>query len=127
MVKYSFELELKGTNEKYGYAVELSQNWENRPEGFFTREVREEIRLDLQRQSSCLIDNIALNSIVQTWIQDIKEGYRNSSIALELTPMNEASLGHLSDSGNQEIPPILYPDIAEIEPMGGALPPLVFG
>jgi len=126
MVKYSFTLEIKGSNERYGYTVDLNQSSENRPEGFFTQDVCQTIRMELQRQSLCRIDNNALNRIVKTWIQDIKEGYRNSSLTLELLPLSESNLGDLSDNGSQEIPPMVYPDISQIEPVGGALPPLNF-
>jgi hypothetical protein len=126
MVKYSFTLKIKGSQDKYGYTVDLNQSGENRPEGFFTQDVCQTMRMDLQRQSLCRIDNNALNRIVKTWIQDIKEGYRSSSLTLELLPLSESNIEELSDCGNQEIPPIIYPDISQIEPVGGALPLLNF-
>ncbi|MBD2544514.1 hypothetical protein [Planktothricoides raciborskii] len=126
MVKYSFTLEIKGSQDKYGYTVDLNQSGENRPEGFFTQDVCQTMRMELQRQSLCRIDNNALNRIVKTWIQDIKEGYRSSSLTLELLPLSESNIEELSDCGNQEIPPIIYPDISQIEPVGGALPLLNF-
>ena len=126
MVKYSFTLVIKGSQDKYGYTVDLNQSGENRPEGFFTQDVCQTMRMELQRQSLCRIDNNALNRIVKTWIQDIKEGYRSSSLTLELLPLSESNIEELSDCGNQEIPPIIYPDISQIEPVGGALPLLNF-
>ena len=126
MVKYSFRLEIQESQEKYGYTVDLNQSSENRPEGFFNKDVCETMRMELQRQSLCRIDNNALKRIVQNWIEDIKEGYRNSSLTLDLLPLSENNVGNLSDRGNQEIPQMLDPDISQIEPVGGALPSLNF-
>ena len=61
---------------------------------------------------------------MNTWIEDIKEGYRESSIVLDLPLLIESDIGQLNDQGYQEIPSLMSPEISEIEPSFGMLPPL---
>lgn len=127
MVQYKFSLKVKGgNNEEYSYFLDLNSNQENAPEQFFTPQVRENIRLNLQNQSLCAIKDNDLIQIVNTWIQDIKEGYRDSSLTLNLPLLIEAGIDELNEQGNQEPPTLLSPDLSDIEPMFGMLPPLNF-
>jgi len=126
MLKYTFSLKVKGSDNEYAYSLNLTPNQENMPEQIFTPEIRENIRTNLQEQSLCAIRNSHLNKIITTWIQDIKEGYRDSTLTMSLPLLVEANLEQLNEQGNQEIPMIISPDLADIEPQLGMLPPLSF-
>lgn len=126
MVQYSLTLTNKNTNQQYRYTVELEQHYEDKPASFFTPIVCNQIRGELERQSGCQINDTHLEIIIKTWIQDLKEGYRDSSILLELPVINHQNIHNLTEAGNQEIPALIYPDLSDIEPKIGALPPLDF-
>lgn len=126
MVKYSFYLKVKASNDVHSYSLDLNQNQENVPEKVFTSQVRENIRLNLQNQSLCAIKDNHINQIVNTWIQDIKEGYRDSTLTLNLPLLIESGIEELNELVNQEIPALVNPDLSDIEPTFGMLPPLVF-
>ncbi|MDJ0742168.1 MAG: hypothetical protein QNJ32_02275 [Xenococcaceae cyanobacterium MO_167.B27] len=126
MVIYNFYLKIKGSQERYNYSLDFKPNQENNPEQVFTTEIKESLRRTLQKQSSCAIKDKDLNKILNTWIQDIKEGYRESTLTLDLPLLIESEIEKLQESGNQQLPEIIEPDIAEIEPQIGALPPLAF-
>ena len=126
MVKYSFSLKLKGTNDEYSYALDLTAQQENFPEKVFTQEIRESLRNTLQNKSSCAIKDNHLNQIIQTWIQDIREGYRDSNLTLNLPLLIESNLEQLNEQGNQDIPTIISPNLSDIEPQIGMFPPLNF-
>jgi hypothetical protein len=127
MVKYSFSLKLKGAiNEEYTYGLDLTTQQENFPEKVFTQEIRESFRNTLQNKSSCAIKDNHLNQIIQTWIQDIREGYRDSNLTLNLPLLIESNLEQLNEQGNQDIPTIISPNLSDIEPQIGMFPPLNF-
>ena len=126
MVKYKFSLKIKGDVNEYSYVLDLNSNQEITPEKAFTPQIREDIRLNLQTQSLCAIKHSHLNQIIDTWIQDIKEGYRDSALTLQLPLLAESGIDELGEPGNQEIPPLVNPDLSGIEPMFGMLPPLNF-
>jgi hypothetical protein len=127
MVEYRLVLKIKNTNEAYSYSLLLTPAQEDNPEIFFaSAENRENMRNQLQKQSSYRINDSHLNMMIKTWIQDIKEGYRDSRISLHLTLHLIQSIQTISDKGNQEIPALIYPDLSEIEPCVGMLPPLNF-
>ncbi|MBD2456687.1 hypothetical protein H6G80_21730 [Nostoc sp. FACHB-87] len=126
MVKYSFFLKVKETNDEYIYALDLNDRQENFPEEIFTLEIRENLRTTLQNQSLCAIKDHHLNQIIRTWMQDIKEGYRDSNLTLNLPLLIESNLEQLNEQGNQEIPVIVSPNLSEIEPQIGMFPPLDF-
>ena len=126
MVKYSLTLKNKNTNKEHRYAVDLKKNEENMPEQFFTSEVCDRLKIDLQKQSGCCINDNNLSSIVAHWIEDIKEGYRNSNIALDLPFLDPVNLDNFPASANRELPDLISPNLAEIEPKLGAIPPLDF-
>lgn len=122
MVKYTFNL--KVGKDIYERAIDLQKEMEDLPERYFNQSERERIREELQRKSSCRIDDSNMKRIVETWIEDIKEGYRHSELTLDLPLMSEGDIDNLQESGNQAIPGIIAPDLSEVEPQTGALPPL---
>lgn len=127
MVKYSFSLRIKDNIDEYVYTLDLNYAQENSPERIFSPEIREDVRTNLQNKSLCAIKDNYLNQIIQTWIQDIKEGYRNSTLTLNLPLLIESNIDKLIEYGNQEIPSIISPNLSDIEPHTGMLPPLDFG
>ena len=127
MVEYRLVLKIQNTNEEYSYSLPLTPAQEDNPEIFFaSAEIRENMRNQLQKQSSYIINDNHLNQMIKTWIQDIKEGYRDSRSSLHLTLHLMQSIQSISDKGNQEISALIYPDLSEIEPSVGMLPPLNF-
>lgn len=125
MVEYSLNLTNKNTNQIYRYILDLEEYYENRPASFFTSIVCNKIRNELQSKGGFYINDMYLNIIIKTWIQDIKEGYRDSNIFLDLPKINHQNI-NLKKSGNQEITKLIDPDLSDIEPKIGALPPLDF-
>ena len=119
MVQYSLNLTQKNTNQQYRYN-------EDQPTNFFTPIVCNKIKNELESQSKCQINDMHLKTIIKTWVQDIKEGYRDSSLILDLPVTNHQNIHNLTELGNQEIPPLIYPDLSNLEPKIGALPPLDF-
>ncbi|BAY80455.1 hypothetical protein NIES25_69430 (plasmid) [Nostoc linckia NIES-25] len=126
MVKYTFWLTVKGSDEQYMYSLDLNHSQENMPEKIFSSEIREHLRLSLQNKSLCAIKDNHLNQIIQTWIQDIKEGYRDSTLTLNLPLLIEVNIDKLNEQGFQELPFVISPDLSNIEPQLGMLPPLNF-
>ncbi|CEJ45396.1 hypothetical protein [Umezakia ovalisporum] len=126
MVKYKFSLSVKGFEQEYTYILDLLPQEENNPEQVFNEQLREKLRIDMQNQSLCAIKDSHLNQIIKTWIQDIKEGFRNSNITLNLPLLIEANIEQLDEQGNQEIPTIITPNLLDIEPQLGMLPTLNF-
>jgi hypothetical protein len=126
MTNYTLALKIKDSNEEYRYTLSLTPHQENNPESVLNLEIRESMRNNLQKQSSCRINDSHLNKIVKTWIQDIKEGYRDSTITLDLPLLIVENISRLHEKGNQEIPAIINPDLSNIEPYLGMLPPLIF-
>lgn len=128
MVKYSFNLKIKDSsiNESYSYILNLTPDRENNPVDIFNHEIKQSIRKTLQTKSSCKISDRNLALMINTWIQDIREGYRETYLTLALPLLIEANIDRLNESGNQELPEIIEPDVTEIEPQLGAFPPLIF-
>ncbi|MEB3343006.1 hypothetical protein [Okeania sp.] len=126
MVQYSLNVTKKNTNQKYRYTVDLGQYYEDQPTIFFTPIVCNKIKNELEKQSNCKINEIQLQGIIKTWIEDIKEGYRDSSIMLDLPTVNYQNIHNLTDLENQTISSVIDSDLSDIEPKIGALPPLNF-
>lgn len=126
MTKYTLTLKIKDFENEYKYAIDLNAVQENYPEKIFRVETCEDIRSNLQKQSSCKITDPHLNQIIKHWIQDIKEGYRNSLIKLDLPSLLLANIANFREAGNQQTPALIEPNILEIEPCIGMLPPLIF-
>ena len=126
MTKYTLTLKNKDSQDEYKYALDLNSAQENNPEQIFKLEIRESIRNTLQKQSSCKISDAHLNRMITNWTQDIKEGYRDSLIQLDLPSLLMENIANLQERGNQEIPALIESNISEIEPCMGMLPPLIF-
>jgi hypothetical protein len=124
MVVYKFFLSLKNSPERYDYALDITAAQEDNPEAIFTTEIRQAIRKHFQARSSCSINDHRLNQIIATWIEDIREGYRESVLTLDLPLLSESNVENIQDEGNQELPPLFAPDLAAIEPIEGMFPPL---
>ena len=129
MARYAVSLKLKDSadpKEVYTYPLTLIPAQENNPEQIFTYEIREGLRKNLQQQSGCKINDNHLQQIINTWIEDIQEGYRDTLITLDLPPLIAANIEQIQETGNQELPQLIDPDLSEIEPILGMLPPLNF-
>ena len=126
MVQYSLNLTNKNTNQQYRYTVDLEQHYEDQPTKFFTPIVCNKIKNVLESKANCKINDMHLQIIIKTWVEDIKEGYRDSSIILDLPVSNHQNIHNLTALENQEIPTLIYPDLSDLEPKIGALPPLDF-
>ncbi|MBW4614156.1 MAG: hypothetical protein KME21_12955 [Desmonostoc vinosum HA7617-LM4] len=126
MVKYKLLLTLKDSGERLEHDFNLNQNHENNPDLFFTYEVCQELRTQLQNRSQRRINDTNLNYLVKVWIQDIKQGYRDTVISLNLPLLSGANIEDLSEAGNQNLPTLITPNLLNIEPQGGALPSLIF-
>jgi hypothetical protein len=126
MVKYTFNLKLQGSSAQYTYTLDLTPTQEDMPEQIFTLAIKEDIRTTLQNLSLSAIKDHQLNNIIQTWVEDIREGYRFSSLTLNLRLLIEENIDKLQETGNQEIPKIIDPDLSDIEPEFGMLPSLNF-
>jgi hypothetical protein len=127
MVRYTFSLFVENSLTPptgYQYALDLTQAQEDNPEGIFTSVCRKDLRSQLQKQSSCAIREPHLNQIIHAWLEDIREGFRETRLTLDLPPQDVENIGDLEDDGNQELPILLEPDLSEIEPIFGMLPPL---
>jgi hypothetical protein len=124
MVKYTVRVKNKGDNKTYSYSLELSQNQEDNPQLIFTKEITSSLQINLERQSSAKITEPQLQQIINAWFEDIREGYRDTQITLNLKSALEEKIILLEENGNQEIPDIIDFDLEDVEPVGGMLPPL---
>jgi len=124
MVRYTLSLIVKSSSQQIDYPLELSEEYEDNPEKFFTPQKRQHLRIYLQEKSSCAISEHDLNQIVKTWSEAIQEGYRQTRITLDLASPLETNVEKLQDNGNQELPPLFLPELTGIEPIFGMLPPL---
>ena len=128
MVKYCFELQLEGEerSESFDYVLELTAYQEDNIDTVFSADVKAAMLQNLQAQSSCKISSTKLGQMIGVWKDDIREGYRSTTMTLALTSLIGDQLTNLNDSGNQEKLSPLLPDLSSIEPMHGALPELIF-
>ena len=125
MVQYTLELHTQDSPPKgYTHSIDLTQPLEDNPEQYFTFEVRQTIQSYLQKESSYAIREHHLNQIIDTWIEDIQEGYRSTRITLDLPLLFETNVVHLQDKGHQDYPLLFPPDLQGIEPIEGMLPSL---
>lgn len=126
MVQYALVLKIPETKKEYRYTLDLTSTQENNPEQIFTEEIQESMKTFFQKNSQCEVSKVNLKKMITRWQEDIAEGYRRTEISLNLPSIFTASLKQLSDSGNQELPQLIPPDLDDIEPTGGALPNLNF-
>lgn len=122
---YKVTVVSKDDNEQYSYSLDLTQNQEDNPHLMFTTdEITTSMQRQLESQSHSKINNSQLQQILSAWIEDIREGYRTTKINLKLKSALEENLKLLQDSGNQEFPSLVEPNLDDIEPIYGMLPPL---
>ena len=130
MVEYTLELKISNNADRVGnscnYVLNLSSQEEDYPEQKFTDDFCQEIRSVLQKKSSCKIDQTNLKKIVKLWLEDIKEGYRETTVNIDLPTFLGEDLESINESGNQQIPPLFTPSLSTIEPQIGELPKLNF-
>lgn len=128
MVKYCLNLKIKGEESAgiFQYCLDLNWQQENNAGTVFTSEIRAGMRRTLEVSSSSKISDVSLDKMVRVWKRDIEEGYRETSVTLDLASLISDQLESLEDYGNQQIPDILPPDLSAVEPQLGALPPLTF-
>lgn len=124
MVTYKFSLKLRDPPEEYCFYLQPTTAQEDNPESIFTVAIRQAIRQKFQEDSACAVRDYHLDRIVNTWIEDIRQGYRESSIVLDLPLLIDCNIELIEETGNQELPPLVQPNLADIEPMMGVLPPL---
>lgn len=126
MVQYALILKLPETQQEYRYTLDLTRTQENKPEQIFTDEIKERMKTFFEKQTQCEVNQVNLKKMITRWQEDIAEGYKTTQINLKLPSIFISSLKQLQDEGNQEVPPLLPPDLTDIEPQGGALPDLIF-
>ena len=126
MVQYALILKLPENQQEYRYTLDLTRTQENKPEQIFTDEIKERMKTFFEKQTQCEVNQVNLKKMITRWQEDIAEGYKTTQINLKLPSIFISSLKQLQDEGNQEIPPLLPPDLKDIEPQGGALPDLIF-
>jgi hypothetical protein len=128
MVEYTLHLAIRNseTNNSITHTLKLPPDLENNPDRLFDLPFSTKLRAVLQQKSNCAINNAQLDRIITTWREDIREGYRTTSLSLDLPPLEFENIHQLQDTGDRTIPPLFPPDLSEIEPQGGALPPLTF-
>jgi hypothetical protein len=128
MVLYKVLLKTDNTSQTYNhqYSLDLNLDQENNPDRIFTETTRQKIRLDLQNQSGCIVSNQALERLIKTWTQDIREGYRDTYLTIDLPSLLLTELINLEEPGYQEIPLPIAPDLSLADPKVGMLPPLKF-
>jgi hypothetical protein len=124
MITYKFSLNLRDPPEIYTFDLELTPAQEDRPELIFTATICQAIRKKFQEESACAVRDYHLDLIISTWIEDIKEGYRDSSISLDLPLLIDCNIELIQEPGNQDLPSLLPANLGGIEPMNGVLPPL---
>ncbi|MGC9503151.1 hypothetical protein [Baaleninema sp.] len=128
MVRYTFLLATEKTPDPnyVSHHLDLPPALENDPDRLFDRAFCEDLRSILQQKTDCAINDVQLDRIVKAWLEDIKEGYRNTRLVLELPPLEFENVHQLQDEGDRTVPPLIPPDLSDIAPQGGALPPLTF-
>lgn len=106
--------------------ISLTKTQEDYPEMYFSHEAKENIRTTIQKQTACAVMDNHLNKIITSWIQDIKEGYPESKVKINLPSLLEVNFLKICDCGNQDIPDLFEPQPSDFEPLWGASPPLNF-
>ncbi|BAQ60134.1 hypothetical protein GM3708_540 [Geminocystis sp. NIES-3708] len=124
MVEYTVIIKEKEDNKQYSYSLQLNQDQEDNPGVIFSAEIMTSMQKQLEIKSMAIFTQHQLQQIMNIWIEDIKEGYRNTIITLKLKSILDESLKLLKDNGNQDLPNFVEPDLENIEPLGGVLPPI---
>ena len=128
MVQYILNLATDDTpNPSYvNHQLDLTPAQEDDPDRLFDRAFQQKLRLILQDKTNCAINDTNLKTIVDAWLEDIREGYRLTSIAVNLMPLQFENIHRLNDPGERSPPDLFPPDLSTLAPQGGAFPPLLF-
>jgi hypothetical protein len=128
MVKYSIEIKPQNNQpeKKLAYTLDLNFAQENNPEIIFTPEIRESMIRYLENKNGYKVSHKNLEYIINFWLADIRNGYRETSLSIRLPLLIDSQIYQVIESGYQEIPDLIEPDLSTIEPQGGAFPPLTF-
>lgn len=137
-LKYELSLSIKGTSApEYQCEMMLDEAEESNKaqlERRFQQE-REKIRETLQRHVDRYVKpprgvgNDFLTDVLQAWMREIREGQFTTTITRDLPVMTNDEIDKLEDDGYRILPEDLEfipPDINDIEPTIGVLPPLNF-
>jgi hypothetical protein len=93
---------------------------------------RESIGATLQQQADRYlqpprrISSEFLDKLFKDWAREIGEGQFETMLTRDLPVMTNSDLDKLEENGYKEIPQFIPPDISDIEPIIGVLPPLDF-
>jgi hypothetical protein len=126
MVKYKFSLTVKDNDSlQYTHEIDLKGDEEDKPEKFFAKpEHLKNIKDQLQKKSNSRINEKNLDKIIAKWTSDIKVGWRDSRLTLELPLLAASDLDKIDEHGNQDQPTLIEPNLEGIEPVMMVLPPL---
>jgi hypothetical protein len=126
MVAYKFTLNLRSPPESYSFILDLTPDREDNPEYAFDSTLREIIRRKFQDDSACAVRDRHLDEIIRVWTQDIKQGYRETSLTLDLPLLIDSNVDQIVEPGNQDLPSLLPAVSIDAEPNTGLPPPLDF-
>lgn len=104
-------------NRKVDYTLNLIDNHEIYPEDFFRlKENCDHLSQTIQQQSARKLDDNQIKRIISEWIRDIKQGYRNTDIILDLTPDTVITSTPVSH-------PVVTPNLSIPKPKQAIKPP----
>ena len=124
MVEYSLTLTLPDSS-RIKYAIDLSEPQEGSPDNFFTPRQKDIMKTQIRQEHKYLINDNQLNKIVLEWQEDIREGYRDTVLTVDLPSSEAELLKDFKDLGNQAIRELYKPDIGAIQPLQGKYPPII--
>lgn len=112
-------------SRSYTYTIHLTESEENIPLPRLQNEAQD-IRLNLQRQGLQRLSTTDLQKLLKNWAEEIKLGYQNVNLTLELSPVEFDVLDQVHDTGCPPIPVFTEPSLEGIKPHLALLPPLQF-
>ncbi len=91
-------------NREINYSIQLSGLDENYPDDYFRRENhRLAISQAIEQQSAKKVSPANLNSIIDTWILDIKSGLHRTVVTLDLPPDASSNVPNITTSVTNNI------------------------
>lgn len=131
LMSYQLFLILQGSNNQYSYEIELTEAEENNPEPRLEQDrskIKTKIEQEIKKkepQPRKLRDK-DLNDIIKKWAFNIKNGFPDLKLPIDLPIMTDEDIEKIQENGYQDLPELVAPDIKEIEPPVVILPPLEF-
>lgn len=119
MVTYTYKLFLTVNGSSLSpsdYAIDLTEEEESNPNNKLG-EQRESIKNIFQQRTSRCLNDEHLELIIKAWLQDIKEGYRDTTLALDLPLLIEQEANNLEASNYPQIPVVFPPHSNENQPI----------